>query len=287
LLDARDPGLSVSLSYDMDDNIAAPMIASGQRPRVAILREQGVNGQIEMAHAFTRAGFDAVDVHMSDIIEGRITLEDFKGLVACGGFSYGDVLGAGGGWAKSIRFNPRAFEQFSAFFAREDSFGLGVCNGCQMLAQLADIIPGAGHWPRFVRNRSEQFEARVTMVEVMDSPSIFLSGMTGSKMPIVVAHGEGLVAFAPEFDPDAVAQGGLVALRYVDNKGQVTESYPQNPNGSVHGMTGFSSEDGRFTIMMPHPERVFRAVQYSWRPDGWGEDAPWMRMFRNARAWVG
>jgi phosphoribosylformylglycinamidine synthase len=287
LLDARDPGLSVSLSYDMDDNIAAPMIASGQRPRVAILREQGVNGQIEMAHAFTRAGFDAVDVHMSDIIEGRITLDDFKGLVACGGFSYGDVLGAGGGWAKSIRFNPRAFEQFSAFFAREDSFGLGVCNGCQMLSQLADIIPGAGHWPRFVRNRSEQFEARVTMVEVMDSPSIFLSGMTGSKMPIVVAHGEGLLAFAPEFDPDAVAQGGLVALRYVDNVGQATESYPQNPNGSAHGMTGFSSEDGRFTIMMPHPERVFRAVQYSWRPEGWGEDAPWMRMFRNARAWVG
>ncbi|HET20489.1 MAG TPA: phosphoribosylformylglycinamidine synthase, partial [Chromatiales bacterium] len=195
LLDAKDPGLSVSLTYTLDENVAAPMIATGVRPRVAVLREQGVNGQIEMAAAFTRAGFDAVDVHMSDILEGRVTLEGFKGLVACGGFSYGDVLGAGGGWAKSIRFNARAFEQFSAFFAREDSFGLGVCNGCQMISQLSDIIPGAGHWPRFMRNRSEQFEARVAMVEVMDSPSIFLSGMAGSKMPIAVAHGEGRVEF--------------------------------------------------------------------------------------------
>ena len=287
LLDAKDPGLSVSLTYAMDDNVAAPMIATGVRPRVAVLREQGVNGQIEMAAAFTRAGFDAVDVHMSDIIEGRVTLDGFKGLVACGGFSYGDVLGAGGGWAKSIRFNTRAFEQFSAFFAREDSFGLGVCNGCQMLSQLSDIIPGAGHWPRFMRNRSEQFEARVAMVEVMDSPSIFLSGMAGSKMPIAVAHGEGRVEFGAGLDPDAVAEGGLVALRYVDHYGQPTEVYPKNPNGSAHGMTGFTSEDGRFTIMMPHPERVFRAVQYSWRPQGWGEDGPWMRMFRNARVWVG
>lgn len=287
LLDAKDPGLSVSLTYDQEDDIAAPMIATGRRPRIAVLREQGVNGQIEMAYAFTRAGFEAVDVHMSDIIEGRVTLKGFQGLVACGGFSYGDVLGAGGGWAKSIRFNPRAFEEFSAFFAREDSFGLGVCNGCQMLAQLSDIIPGAGHWPRFVRNRSEQFEARLVMVEVLDSPSIFLTGMAGSKMPIAVAHGEGRVEFGEGLDPDAVAQGGLVALRYVDHYGQPTEVYPMNPNGSVHGMTGFTTEDGRFTIMMPHPERVFRAVQYSWRPRGWGEDGPWMRMFRNARVWVG
>ncbi|MEW5972214.1 MAG: phosphoribosylformylglycinamidine synthase [Pseudomonadota bacterium] len=287
LLDTKDPGLSVNLTYAMDENVAAPMIATGRRPRVAVLREQGVNGQIEMAAAFTRAGFDAVDVHMSDILEGRITLDGFKGIVACGGFSYGDVLGAGGGWAKSIRFNARAFEQFSAFFAREDSFGLGVCNGCQMMSQLSDIIPGAGHWPRFMRNRSEQFEARVAMVEVMDSPSIFLSGMAGSKMPIAVAHGEGRVEFGPGLDPDAVAVGGLVALRYVDHYGKPTEVYPLNPNGSAHGMTGFTSEDGRFTIMMPHPERVFRAVQYSWRPKGWGEDGPWMRMFRNARVWVG
>ncbi|TQV61777.1 MAG: phosphoribosylformylglycinamidine synthase, partial [Halothiobacillaceae bacterium] len=275
LLDAADPGLTVQLGYDMDDNVAAPYLsiggASGKRPRVAILREQGVNGQIEMAAAFTRAGFDAVDVHMSDIIEGRIALDGFKGLVACGGFSYGDVLGAGGGWAKSIRFNNRAFDQFSAFFGREDSFGLGVCNGCQMIAQLADIIPGAGHWPRFMRNRSERFEARVAMVEVMDSPSILLAGMAGSRMPIAVAHGEGRVEFGAGLDPDAVAVGGLVALRYVDHYGRPTEVYPQNPNGSAHGMTGFTSEDGRFTLMMPHPERVYRAVQHSWRPDGWGE----------------
>ncbi len=287
LLQADDPGLSVNLSYDMEANVAAPFIASGLRPKVAILREQGVNGQIEMAYAFTRAGFDAVDVHMSDIIAGRVTLDAFQGLVACGGFSYGDVLGAGGGWAKSIRFNPRALEQFGSFFLREDVFGLGVCNGCQMLSQLADLIPGAAHWPRFMRNRSEQFEARVAMVEVMESPSIFLQGMAGSTMPIAVAHGEGRVEFAQGVDADAVAEGGLVALRYVDHALRSTEHYPFNPNGSVHGMTGFTSEDGRFTIMMPHPERVFRAVQHSWRPKGWGEDGPWMRMFRNARVWLG
>ncbi len=287
LLDARDPGLFVELNYLLDDDVAAPFIATGARPRVAVLREQGVNGQLEMAAAFTRAGFDAVDVHMSDIIEGRITLEDFKGLVACGGFSYGDVLGAGGGWAKSIRFNARALEQFNEFFVRQDNFGLGVCNGCQMLSQLADLIPGAAHWPRFMRNRSEQFEARLAMVEVMDSPSLFLSGMAGSKMPIVVAHGEGRIEFADGVDAEAVAEGGLVTLRYVDHYGQATEHYPQNPNGSAHGMTGFTSEDGRFTIMMPHPERVFRAVQHSWRPYGWGEDGSWMRMFRNARVWLG
>lgn len=287
LLDARDPGLFAELSFNPEANAAAPFIASGARPRVAVLREQGVNGQIEMAYAFNRAGFEAVDVHMSDIIEGRIALDDFKGLVACGGFSYGDVLGAGGGWAKSIRFNPRALEQFNAFFVREDVFGLGVCNGCQMLSQLADLIPGAAHWPRFKRNRSEQFEARLVMVEVMDSPSIFLSGMAGSKMPIAVAHGEGRIQFDAGVDAEAVAEGGLVALRYVDHYGQATERYPYNPNGSVHGMTGFTTEDGRFTIMMPHPERVFRAVQHSWRPQGWGEDGSWMRMFRNARVWLG
>ena len=287
LLDDADPGLFVDVTYPLDADIAAPYIATGVRPRVAVLREQGVNGQLEMAAAFTRAGFDAVDVHMSDIIEGRITLDDFKGLVACGGFSYGDVLGAGGGWAKSIRYNPRALEQFNAFFVREDVFGLGVCNGCQMLSQLADLIPGAAHWPRFMRNRSEQFEARVAMVEVMDSPSIFLSGMAGSKMPIAVAHGEGRIEFAQGVDAEAVRDGGLLALRYVDHYGEATEHYPQNPNGSAYGMTGFTTDDGRFTIMMPHPERVYRAVQHSWRPQGWGEDGSWMRMFRNARVWVG
>ena len=286
LLDAKDPGLHVSLSYAPDEDIAAPYINTGVRPRMAVLREQGVNGQIEMAAAFERAGFTSVDVHMSDITEGRVSLADFKGLVACGGFSYGDVLGAGGGWAKSILFNNQARDEFEAFFHRDDTFGLGVCNGCQMLSQLKDFIPGAGHWPRFLRNTSEQFEARFSLVEVNDSPSILLEGMAGSRMPIAVAHGEGRASFDEQMLTKAQQQN-LISLTYVDNYGKATEQYPNNPNGSPHGITGLTTEDGRFSIMMPHPERVFRAVQHSWYPDDWNEDASWMCLFRNARKWLG
>jgi phosphoribosylformylglycinamidine synthase len=250
---------------------------------MAILREQGVNGQLEMAAAFDRAGFEAVDVHMSDIIAGHASLTGFKGFVACGGFSYGDVLGAGEGWAKSILFNPRAREEFEAFFKRGDSFALGVCNGCQMMSRLKGIIPGAEHWPSFERNLSEQFEARFVMVEVPESPSILFQGMAGSRMPIVVAHGEGRAVFASAAD----RQQAQVALRYVDNHGRPTEAYPLNPNGSPAGITGLTTADGRFTVMMPHPERVYRTVQHSWRPDDWREDGPWLRIFRNARVWVG
>lgn len=282
-----NPGLSVKLSFDVNDNIAAPYIKKGVRPQIAILREQGVNGQVEMAAAFDRAGFAAVDVHMSDILSGRISLEQFKGLVACGGFSYGDVLGAGEGWAKSILFNARARDGFQAFFERKDSFALGVCNGCQMMSNLHELIPGTEFWPHFVRNRSEQFEARVAMVQVQESQSIFLQGMAGSRMPIAIAHGEGHAEFESEEALLEADLSGTVALRFVDNLGKVTESYPANPNGSPRGITGLTSRDGRVTIMMPHPERVFRAVQNSWRPDEWEEDGGWMRMFRNARVWVG
>lgn len=282
-----DPGLSVRLSFDVDEDIAAPYIATGKRPRVAVLREQGVNGQTEMAAAFDRAGFESIDIHMSDLIEGRLNLASFHGLVACGGFSYGDVLGAGGGWAKSIRFNPRAFAAFDAFFHRGDTFGLGVCNGCQMLSQLSDLIPGAAHWPRFVRNRSEQFEGRVCRVEVLPSPSLFLDGMAGSLLPIAVAHGEGRTEYPNGRSAAAALDSGTACLRYVDNHGQATETYPANPNGSQGGLTGFTSEDGRFTILMPHPERVFLARQNSWHPRDWGGDGAWMRMFRNARKRVG
>ncbi len=287
ILDGNDPGMFAELSYDIDDDIAAPFISSGVRPAVAVLREQGVNGQIEMAAAFDRAGFDAVDVHMSDIISGRVSLDEYKGLVACGGFSYGDVLGAGEGWAKSILFNAQARDQFEAFFNRDDSFGLGVCNGCQMMSNLHELIPGASSWPHFVRNLSEQFEARVAMVEVMKSPSLFLQGMEGSRMPIAVAHGEGRAEFRSGQTPEEVLRKQQVALRYVNNYGDPTEIYPANPNGSPLGITGLCSDDGRFTIMMPHPERVFRTVQHSWHPEEWGEDGPWMRMFRNARVWAG
>ncbi len=287
LLDAGDPGLNVSLTFDPGEDVAAPFIQRGARPRVAVLREQGVNGQIEMAAAFDRAGFAAVDVHMSDILHGRVSLREFAGLVACGGFSYGDVLGAGQGWAKSILYHERARDEFAAFFTRGDSFGLGVCNGCQMMSQLRELIPGAEHWPRFARNRSEQFEARFSLVEVGESPSLFLAGMAGSRLPISVAHGEGRVVFRSEADRQAVCEQGLVALRYVDNHGRVTERYPANPNGSPQGITGLTNRDGRFTIMMPHPERVFRTLQYSWHPGEWGEDGPWLRLFRNARVWLG
>ena len=285
LLDAGDPGLNAHLTFDLNDDITASL-ETNKRPQVAILREQGVNGQVEMAAAFDRAGFACTDVHMSDILTGRRQLTEFVGLVACGGFSYGDVLGAGEGWAKSILFNAKARQQFSDFFARSDTFALGVCNGCQMLSNLHELIPGAEHWPHFVRNQSEQFEGRTALVQVQESDSIFLQGMAGSHMPIAIAHGEGHAEFASTADLDACKQGGQVALRYVDNYGQPTEAYPANPNGSVEGITGLTAANGRVTIMMPHPERVYRSLQNSWAPDEWQEDGPWMRMFRNARAWV-
>lgn len=286
LADDNNPGLQVNLTYDAQQNIAAPYINKGVRPQIAILREQGVNGQVEMAAAFDRAGFTAIDVHMSDVLAGRINLDDFKGLVACGGFSYGDVLGAGEGWAKSILFNSRARDAFTAFFNRNDSFALGVCNGCQMLSNLHELIPGTELWPHFVRNKSEQFEARVAMVEIQQSPSIFLQGMAGSKMPIAIAHGEGYAEFANQQALTKADQSGLIALRYIDNYGKVTEQYPANPNSSPLGITGLCNTDGRITIMMPHPERVFRAVQNSWYPDKSKEDAAWIRIFQNARVWV-
>jgi phosphoribosylformylglycinamidine synthase len=285
LLDDADPGLTATLTFDPAEDVAAPFVSRGARPRVAVLREQGINGQVEMAAAFHRAGFAAVDVHMTDIIAGRTGLGDFHGIAAGGGFSYGDVLGAGEGWAKSILFNARARDQFEAFFRRAETFALGVCNGCQMMTSLRDLVPGAAHWPRMVRNVSEQFEARFVMVEVQRSPSLFFEGMAGSRLPVAVAHGEGYAEFTGAAARQAA--GPLVALRYVDNRGSATETYPCNPNGSPEGITGLTTGDGRFTALMPHPERVFRAVQNSWHPGGWGEDGPWMRMFRNARKWVG
>jgi len=279
----NDPGISPQLTFDPQASCLAPMLGAAALPRVAILREQGVNGHIEMAAAFVNAGFDAIDVHMSDILEGRTSLTDFNGLVACGGFSYGDVLGAGGGWAKSILFNPRAHDAFAAFFERQDVFGLGVCNGCQMLSQLRSMIPGATAWPTFERNRSEQFESRVVTVSVFDSPSLFLTDMAGSRLPVAIAHGEGQAVF----DNDEIAKKALVAMSYVDNLGEISELYPYNPNGSRYGITGLCNSDGRFTIMMPHPERVFRSVTNSWKPRDWGEKGPWARMFENARIALG
>jgi phosphoribosylformylglycinamidine synthase len=285
ILDAHDPGIHFALGFDPGDDIAAPFIARGARPRVAVLREQGVNSQVEMAAAFDRAGFEAVDVHMSDVLAGRATLAGFRGLAACGGFSYGDVLGGGQGWAKSILYHARARAEFERFFRRDDTFALGSCNGCQMMASLKEIIPGAERWPAFVRNRSEQFEGRFVMVEVTPGPSILFAGMAGSRMPIATAHGEGRAEFVrPE---DAALAAALVSLRFVDNGGQPTERYPLNPNGSPHGITGLTTPDGRFNIVMPHPERVFRTVQMSWAPERAAEESPWMRIFRNARAWIG
>ncbi len=276
-------GLKPKLSFDAAEDVAAPFIATGKRPKVAILREQGVNGQIEMASAFTRAGFDAFDVHMSDLIAGRVSLADFSGLAACGGFSYGDVLGAGRGWATSILERNALRDAFATFFARTDTFSLGVCNGCQMMSQLKDIIPGAQHWPVFLRNQSEQFEARTALLEVQESPSVFFRGMAGSRIPVAVAHGEGRASFAGAVDQAAAH----VALRYVDGDGVVATAYPLNPNGSPDGITGLTSDDGRATILMPHPERTPRTANHSWHPAGWPEDSPWLRMFRNARVWVG
>jgi phosphoribosylformylglycinamidine synthase len=301
LLDAGDPGLHVKATYELNENISPLLLLT--RPKIAILREQGVNGQVEMAAAFDRAGFAAVDVHMSDIISGRVSLRDFKGFAACGGFSYGDVLGAGEGWAKSILFNPRARDEFAAFFQRKDTFALGVCNGCQMMSNLREIIPGAEDWAHFARNRSEQFEARFVMVEVQPSPSILFNGMAGSRMPIAVSHGEGYADFSSDITPASGHESSLklrfgddnrlkaaqklVTLRYVDNRGNPTETYPLNPNGSPQGITGLTTRNGRFTIMMPHPERVFRAVQNSWHPYGWQENGAWLKMFQNARKWLG
>ena len=285
-IDTEDPGLSVHLPEGFAVAAPSTRAGTGVRPRMAILREQGVNGQIEMAAAFDRAGFECVDVHMSDLLAARVSLDDFKGLAACGGFSYGDVLGAGEGWAKSILFSARVREGFAEFFARSDTFALGVCNGCQMLSNLHELIPGAEHWPRFVRNRSEQFEARLSLVEVQASPSILLGGMQGARLPIAVAHGEGRAEFPGEEEAGALESAGLVAMRFVDHRGAATAHYPENPNGSPGGITGLTTRDGRVTLMMPHPERVFRAVQHSWRPREWSEDAPWMNLYRNARNWV-
>jgi len=257
------------------------------RPSVAILREQGVNGQVEMAAALTRAGFRAIDVHMTDILSGRISLKDFRGVIACGGFSYGDVLGAGEGWAKSILFHERARAEFKAFFARADAFALGVCNGCQMMSNLHSIIPGSDHWPRFVQNQSERYESRFVSVKIEKSPSVLFAGMEGSVIPIAVAHGEGYAEFKDTAAAAACSESGLVAARFVDNRHHVTEQYPLNPNGSPLGMTALTTRDGRVTIMMPHPERVHRTVAMSWAPAGWPEDSPWMKLFRNARDWVG
>ena len=283
-IDAPDPGLTAELTFDPEDDLAFPYLERGARPAIAILREQGVNGQVEMAAAFHAAGFACVDVHLSDVIAGRVDLQRFRGLAACGGFSYGDVLGAGEGWAKTILFNPRARDAFQAFFERPDTFTLGVCNGCQMLSNLHELIPGTGHWPRFVRNRSEQFEARTLLVEVLPTPSILLADMAGSRMPIAVAHGEGRAEFRD--GEHLAAARPSVAVRYLENDGRIAHAYPANPNGSPDGIAGLTSLDGRVTIMMPHPERCFRTCQHAWHPDDWGADGPWLRLFRNARVWV-
>ena len=295
--DTEDPGLNTELTFDINEDIVSDLIVKDAQnsidgkgmtnPRVAILREQGVNSHVEMAAAFDRAGFVAIDVHMSDILSGRTDLADFNGLVACGGFSYGDVLGAGEGWAKSILFNANAREMFKTFFERETTFTLGVCNGCQMLSNLKAIIPGSEHWPHFVQNKSERFEARFSLVEIQESPSVLFKGMEGSRMPIAVSHGEGHAEFNSDEAIDAANNSGTVSMRYINNYGDVTETYPANPNGSVDGITALTTTDGRVTIMMPHPERVFRTVANSWHPDSWGEDSPWVRMFRNARAFIG
>lgn len=286
-VDFSDPGITPYLTYIPDETPAFPKILKNTKPKIAILREQGVNSHIETAAALDRAGFTVMDIHMTDLIAGRKNLQAFHGLVAVGGFSYGDVLGAGGGWAKSILYHPELAVQFKTYFERDNTFTLGLCNGCQMLPYLKKLIPGADHWPYFVQNESEQFEARLSMVEIQKSPSIFFRDMEGSRLPIAIAHGEGRVQFKSETDFKACDESGLVALRFVDHKGHVTTEYPMNPNGSQGGMTGFTSTDGRATILMPHPERVFRNVQFSWRPPEWGaEDSPWMRMFYNARAWV-
>jgi phosphoribosylformylglycinamidine synthase len=284
ILDVEDPGLSPVVPFDLEEDVARALVESAtERPKVAILREQGVNGQIEMAAAFHQAGFASHDVHMSDLLTGRVTLEGFSGLAACGGFSYGDVLGAGLGWAKSILFHEEVRDKLRTFFHREDTFTLGVCNGCQAFSALKDLIPGAAHFPRFVRNESEQFEARLCQVEILDSPSVLLNKMVGARIPVAVAHGEGRAQFSPDIDQRKLK----VAARFVDGRGRVATTYPKNPNGSPDGITSITSDDGRVTLMMPHPERIFRAVQHSWCPADWNDRGPWMRMFESARLFVG
>ena len=277
-----DPGLHVALTFDPAENVAAPFLNLA-RPKVAILREQGVNSHVEMSYTMAQGGFETYDVHMSDLQDGRVDFGQFLGFVACGGFSYGDTLGAGEGWARSVLFNPALSAQFEKFFARTDTFALGVCNGCQMLAAMSPMIPGAQAWPKFVRNRSEQFEARLALVEVLDSPSIFFQGMAGSRLPIAVAHGEGYADFSQRGNPKEV----LAAMRFVDHHGRPTEVYPFNPNGSPGGLTAVTTADGRFTALMPHAERVFRNVQMSWTSGDKAQASPWQRMFSNARKWVG
>jgi phosphoribosylformylglycinamidine synthase len=278
----EDTGLFWQPAFDPGLDVAAPMVG-GARPKVAILREQGVNSHIEMSRVMALAGFDSFDVHMSDLQAGRARLSAFQALVACGGFSYGDTLGAGEGWARSILFNAALAEQFAAFFNRTDTLALGVCNGCQMMAALSPLIPGASAWPKFTRNRSEQFEARLSMVEVLASPSLFFTGMAGSRLPIAVAHGEGFADFSQRGDAAAVQR----ALRFVDHRGEPTEAYPANPNGSPGGLCAVTTADGRFTALMPHPERVFRNVQMSWAGGDVSAPSPWLRMFRNARQALG
>ncbi len=287
ILDADNTGLFANVAFDFEQSLVSDLkdLSKDQRPKVAILREQGVNGHVEMAAAFDRAGFAAIDVHMSDLLAGRQHLKGFRGLVACGGFSYGDVLGAGEGWAKTILFNEDLRSQFKAFFERKDTFGLGVCNGCQMMSALKELIPGAEQWPRFVRNESEQFEARVAMISLNESPSVFFKGMEGSQIPVACAHGEGRVECSDE-SLSYLQTNNLLAGQFVNYANEVTEHYPANPNGSPQGATAFCNDDGRFTILMPHPERVFRSLQHSWHPDSWGENSPWIRMFENARLWV-
>jgi phosphoribosylformylglycinamidine synthase len=284
--DTGAPGLNVALTFDPNEDVAAPFLHQA-RPKVAILREQGVNSQVEMGAVMERVGFESHDVHMSDVLAGRVRLADFRGLVACGGFSYGDVLGAGEGWAKSILYHPRTRDEFQRFFERLDTFSLGVCNGCQMFAALKEIVPGAASWPRFVRNRGEQFEGRFSLVELARSPSIFFDGMDGSMLPIAVAHGEGRAEFASDAEAKKFSEAGLVSARYVEGNRRIASSYPANPNGSPFGIAAVTNADGRVTITMPHPERSFRYAQNSWRPDGAGEYSGWFRMFGNARRWVG
>ena len=313
-LDPADPGITPKITFDFTtkdaksdpvqsgvdkakSDFASPSAELGTRnlglgtfrarPLLAVLREQGVNSEVEMAAAFTRAGFKAIDVHMTDILAGRISLEDFRGLVACGGFSYGDVLGAGEGWAKSILFHDRARTEFAAFFERADTFALGVCNGCQMMSALRLIIPGSDLWPRFVQNQSERFEARFASLKIEPSPSVFFAGMEGSVIPITVANGEGYAEFTDAAAAQTCSDSGLVCARFVNNRHEITELYPLNPNGSPFGITALTTTDGRVTILMPHPERVFRTVAMSWHPADWGEDSPWMKLFYNARGWVG
>ncbi len=283
-LDPADPGLNARLTFPLPSERRPG--ARGPLPKVAVLREQGVNGQREMAATLDRAGFEAHDVHMSDLLGGRGSLDAYRGVIACGGFSYGDVLGAGEGWAKTILYHDRVRQMFAEFLARADAFALGVCNGCQMLAALRELIPGADHWPKFLRNRSDQFEARLSLVEVVQSPSVLLAGMAGSRLPIVTAHGEGRAAFATQ-EALAACDASLTALRWVTNRGEVADRYPANPNGSPRGIAGLCNADGRVTIMMPHPERVFRTAQLSWHPEDWGECSPWQQLFDNARHWIG